>query len=286
MPGFRITEQSIAELSADLAERVADLDPENTVVLIQLLDNSVFECLTEQGDKVLPKRGGDGKFHAPGYLKVIGKDSLRDLFMIMQPVFKVLKNFSAIILSPLPRYLWHRCCGDPTHISNSEQPDFTSEMGRGLKDLTTNLSNMIFMRKSHGLTVMNTVEALGIVPDEHGNVLKIERVLAFWGGGGTLSTQARLPTCCCPEKLWKRFKGFFMLTRSEPRLPQRGNRTQGKPGFPALNGWQNTLRTLTAELCEGREALGGPRLPRPPAHEGWQDSLEKVSLNISSFFYN
>jgi hypothetical protein len=27
MPGFCITEQSIAELSADLAERVADLDP-------------------------------------------------------------------------------------------------------------------------------------------------------------------------------------------------------------------------------------------------------------------
>jgi hypothetical protein len=107
MPGFRITEQSITELSADLAERVADLDPENSVVLIQLLDNSVYECLTEQGNKVLPKRGGDGKFHAPGCLKVIGKDSLRELFMKMQPVFKTVKNFSVVVLSPLPRYLWH-----------------------------------------------------------------------------------------------------------------------------------------------------------------------------------
>jgi hypothetical protein len=61
MPGFRITEQSIAELSADLAERVSDLDPDNTMVVIQLLDNSVFECLTEQGDRILPKRGKDGK---------------------------------------------------------------------------------------------------------------------------------------------------------------------------------------------------------------------------------
>jgi hypothetical protein len=182
MPGFRITEQSIAELSADLAERVADLDPENTVVLIQLLDNSVFECLTEQGDKVLPKRGGDGKYHAPGNLKVIGKDSLRELFMKMQPIFKTVKNFSVVVLSPLPRYLWHRCCNDPSHIVNSEQTDFASDMGRGLKDLTTNLRNMIFMRKLRGVTVMNSVEALGIVPDEHGNILDIERVIALWEG--------------------------------------------------------------------------------------------------------
>jgi hypothetical protein len=182
MPGFRITEKSIAELSADLAERVADLDPENSVVVIQLLDNSVYECLTVQGDKVLPKKGGDGRFHAPGCLKVIGKDSLRDLFMLMQPVFKTVKNFSVIVLSPLPRYLWNRCCSDPSHIANSELPDFASDMGKGLKDLTTNLRNMIFMRKLRGVTVMNSVEALGIVPDEHGNVMEIERVIALWGG--------------------------------------------------------------------------------------------------------
>jgi hypothetical protein len=30
---------------------------------------------------------------------------------------------------------------------------------------------------------MNSVEALGIVPDEHGNVMEIERVIALWGGG-------------------------------------------------------------------------------------------------------
>jgi hypothetical protein len=104
MPGFRVTEQSISEISVDLAERVSDLDPENTVVMIQLLDNSVFECHTDQGDRILPKRGKDGKFHAPGELRVIGKDSLRDLFMLLQPVFKAIKGFKGIILSPLPRY--------------------------------------------------------------------------------------------------------------------------------------------------------------------------------------
>jgi hypothetical protein len=76
--------------------------------------------------------------------------------MKLQPVFKAVKSFRGIILSPLPRYLWHRCCGDPAHVTNSEQPEFTSEIARGLKELTVNLRNMIFMRKLRGLSVMNT----------------------------------------------------------------------------------------------------------------------------------
>jgi hypothetical protein len=54
-------------------------------------------------------------------------------------------------------------------------------MGQGLKDLTVNLRNMVFMRKIRGVSVMNTVEALGIVPDSEGHSLDIERVLAIWG---------------------------------------------------------------------------------------------------------
>jgi hypothetical protein len=181
MPGFCVTEHSISEISADLAERVSDLDPENTVVVIQLLDNSVFECHTDQGDRILPKRGKDGKFHALGELRVIGKDSLRDMFMLFQPVFKAIKGFRGIILSPLPRYIWHRCCENPSHITNSENPTFASDMGKGLKDLMVNLRNMVFMRKIRGVSIMNSVESLGIVPDAEGRSLDIERVLAIWG---------------------------------------------------------------------------------------------------------
>jgi hypothetical protein len=32
------------------------------------------------------------------------------------------------------------------------------------------------------IIIINSVEALGIVPDEHGNVMEIERVIALWGG--------------------------------------------------------------------------------------------------------
>jgi hypothetical protein len=37
-------------------------------------------------------------------------------------------------------------------------------MGRGLRELTVNLRNMIFLRKLKGVSILNTVESLGIVP--------------------------------------------------------------------------------------------------------------------------
>ncbi len=101
--------------------------------------------------------------------------------MMLQHVFRTIKGFKGIILSSLPRYLWHRCCKNPTHITNSELPTFASDMGRGLKVLTVNLRNMIFMRKLRRLSVMNTVESLGLVPDADGHTMDIERVLVILG---------------------------------------------------------------------------------------------------------
>jgi hypothetical protein len=40
--GFRITENSMAEMTADIEEKIAELDPSSTVILIQLLDNSIY----------------------------------------------------------------------------------------------------------------------------------------------------------------------------------------------------------------------------------------------------
>jgi hypothetical protein len=37
---------------------------------------------------------------------------------------------------------------------NSEKPTFASDMGRGLRDLTINLRNMLFMRKLRNVTLL------------------------------------------------------------------------------------------------------------------------------------
>ncbi len=181
VPGFRISESTVADMVADLAERVEGLDPEKTAVCIQLLDNVSFECKLPNRDRVLPRKGNDGKYHAEGELYVIGKDTLREYFMALQPLFKALKGFKCLVLTRLPRYLWNRCCSNLAHINNSERNSFAGEMGKGLRDLTVNIRNMIFMRKLKGVSVLNTVEALGIIPGQSGDAMDIDKILALWG---------------------------------------------------------------------------------------------------------
>jgi hypothetical protein len=60
VPGFRITENAVADMAADIQEKLQDLDRSQAVVVLQLLHNSAYECLLLNGDKVrLGKKMGN-----------------------------------------------------------------------------------------------------------------------------------------------------------------------------------------------------------------------------------
>jgi hypothetical protein len=214
VPGFRISETAVADLSAELADKISDLDSKKNVILVQLLDNSCYECKTQDGDRVLPKRGKDGKYHVPGELRVIGKDTLREHFLSLQPLFKTAKNFKVIVLTPLPRYLWHRCCDNPAHLTNSEDDNFAREMGSRIRDLQIQLRNMIFMRKLKGVSVLNAVEALGIAQGSNNEEADLDRILALWGPDPVHPTAAAYRILS--EKIVEKTDALLSETQSGP----------------------------------------------------------------------
>jgi hypothetical protein len=57
----------------------------------------------EQGERLLPCKGKDGRYHALGKLSVIGKETIRGYFMQLQPIFKACKDNKVIFVTPLPR---------------------------------------------------------------------------------------------------------------------------------------------------------------------------------------
>ncbi len=102
MPGFRISEKSVSEITTDISEKLLELDPARSVVVLQLLDNVSYKCKNEFGDRLLPRKSGDGRYHAPGEISVIGKDTLREYFMLLQPIFRACKDYKVICVSPCP----------------------------------------------------------------------------------------------------------------------------------------------------------------------------------------
>jgi hypothetical protein len=106
---------------------------------------------------------------------------VREHFLTLQPLFKAIKNFKVIMLTPLPRYLWHRCCDNRAHLTNSEEENFAREMGSRIRELQIQLRNMIFMRKLKGVSVLNAVEALGIAQSTDSEEADLDRILALWG---------------------------------------------------------------------------------------------------------
>jgi hypothetical protein len=252
-------------MAAELAEKVSDLDPNDNVIVIQLLDNSSYECKTPNSDRILPKRGRDGKFHAVGELGVIGKDTLREHFMAMQPIFRAVKGFRVLVLTPLPRYLWNRCCDDPSHITNSERENFASDMGKSLKDLTINLRNMIFMRKLRGVSVLSTIEALGIVTSGNESDLGLDRIIAIWGSDPVHPTPVAYRILA--EKISE--KAELLLKEPCASVPPVGSATQKRKADnrEAWVGGSQSIAKRSEGGQKGRKAdRGGFSNPRA---RGW-----------------
>jgi predicted membrane-bound spermidine synthase len=115
-------ESAVTAMAKDLEEKTTEMDPTSTVVLVQLFDKSIYECKLLNGYRELTRKGRDNRYHAEGELSVCGKDTLQDLFTLVQLVLKVVKGIKTILMIPLLLNLWNRCCSNLEHIVNLEKP--------------------------------------------------------------------------------------------------------------------------------------------------------------------
>jgi hypothetical protein len=235
------------------------------VVLVQILDNSIYQCKRDNGDRTLPKKGRDGKYHAEGELCVVNRDTLRELFSTIQPILRVSRNFQCIMLTPLPRYLWTRCCSDPNHITNSEAPGFAAEMGKSLHELNKSLKNMIFMRKLKNISLLNSLEALGIVPPSNSPDDDEGRIIALWGPDPIHPTSAAYRELATKVAS----KATDLLNAQSCDLPGgNGVKRKPEPRDPWITGSQSVAKRLDSKKVSypprGHGGHRGNRGSRPP----------------------
>ncbi len=79
---------SVELMTDELTAAIADLDDSRTVVLIQPFDNSIFYSCKAHGEKILTRKGKDGKFHVEGELKLISKEDMKEIFLLILPLYQ------------------------------------------------------------------------------------------------------------------------------------------------------------------------------------------------------
>jgi hypothetical protein len=161
-PGFRITDASVEAMATDLETALSDLDDKSTVVIIQPFDNSVYFSSKARGEKVLTRKGKDKKYHVEGDLRMIGKDDFKNLFLEILPLIRVAKGKRVILMSPMPRYAFNKCCPSASHGTNIGGQEYVEELLKTLKEIHSWLNSNIYMRKMKQIKLFNTAAATGI----------------------------------------------------------------------------------------------------------------------------
>ncbi len=129
------------------------------------------------GKRTLPKKGKDGKYHVEGELKLISKEDMREIFLLLLPLIKAARGKKIIIMGPLPRYLLARCCAISSHLNNRTGEEYIDQMIQVIRDVYAWINNTIFMRKIKGVKVFNPTHALGFNDSD----VNIDSIIELWG---------------------------------------------------------------------------------------------------------
>jgi len=185
VPGFRISESSVASMVTDMEVAMSGLIDDKTIVLIQPFDNSIYFSSQARGEKVLTRKGSDGKYHVHGELKMVGKEDMKSLFLEIIPMIKAVKGKKVVVMGPMPRYLFSKCCSDPNHLTNFSHHDYVDSSLQALRDVYGWINSSIFMRRMKDVKVFNLVSALGFLNEK----MTRETLSELWGPDPVHPTQ-------------------------------------------------------------------------------------------------
>ncbi len=86
-------------------------------------------------------RAKNGSYHVIGSLTVAPISCAKNILSACTPIAEALKNTDVVLLSPVPRYMHTKCCDDPIHVENFDDPDLDKEIEESLEGYKWVLKN-------------------------------------------------------------------------------------------------------------------------------------------------
>ena len=144
-------------------------EPEDSLVIFQLLDSSMYLARTEEGGLAPAKRGTDGIYHVEGESTLAPKEFQYGIFQMIKPILEAAGARPIILISPLPRVLLKGCCDSSSHIPNLSSPDYRRNLEdsifdcrKNLKDLPSDLAYATSRSLAHGMPSAGSATTSGV----------------------------------------------------------------------------------------------------------------------------
>ena len=154
MPGWRCMRQKAITM-AELVKTTLKTARPNCVVVFQIFDTSFHFARTEDGGLVPACRAtSDAKFHVHGESVVAPKESQFSAFTVAKDVLLAAAKHQIIIISPLPRYLYGKCCLDLDHCTNFSDSDYRDTIESAILSCRRNLRDFAFRHGLRGCKVI------------------------------------------------------------------------------------------------------------------------------------
>jgi hypothetical protein len=120
VPGWVATQENIAILQARLSElqNIGEF-----AVVLDLHSNSTFRYLQFDGTQSLPVKEGK-RYHFPGEIKIVTDELFKKINDSVQSILLSAQEKIKIVIPPLPRHVFDRCCSNPLHCRNFGNDDY------------------------------------------------------------------------------------------------------------------------------------------------------------------
>ncbi len=128
-PGFVATPTTSGRISQGLRNF---LPGTGDTVVLDLLSNTAFVGADSAGMPTQPFKGGDGKYHILGSLTAALTSVVKKALQTAVGFIEAAKGSSFILVAPTPRYVTKKCCMNPDHIDNFEDPNYEKELMEGI----------------------------------------------------------------------------------------------------------------------------------------------------------
>jgi hypothetical protein len=136
-----------------IREVLEEQDPD--VVVLQLLDSSIYFARAADGSRMAPVKLDDGKWHMTGAVTVCSQEMQFEHFAALKPILDVIGKKRTIMVTPLPRYVVSSCCSDVHHCIGQGSPAHRCAMEAALDSMKQNLKEYLFNTGRRNVKLMD-----------------------------------------------------------------------------------------------------------------------------------